>query len=231
MSPPLTGSLQPRLAVPALPLPNIDEPLVLYRKPPAAPPDFRSRYPAKKTKSAKRPPPSTPPVSPSTPEPVTSPPLALMTVPAVAAQCEVPPPAPVPAPPILLLSYQPAASKHLWFAQEPLPVCDSVDLLEPGLWADCVVAAAPRPAPIVLSVPTPEQERASATPLPRRAAITLWKAAGPLDAIGRWLRTRARRLALRIAPKRRSRPAELARLRAENAHLRQQIQALERLQA
>jgi hypothetical protein len=222
--PPVGFPLRPPIAASAIPLPRIDEPLVLFRKPPAAPPDFYSRYPAKKTRKAKLPDPPTPRVLPSQPavmdRPSTPPP----------PQPDMVVPSAPPVPPILLLTFQPAPPRHLWFANEPVPVAETVELLEPMQWADEIFMPAPRPAPIVHHVPTPEQEAAAASPLPRRAAITSWKKSGPLDAIGHWLRTCAHRLALRIAPAGR-RPSELVRLRAENAHLRQQLRALERRQA
>jgi len=219
IAPPICFPLRPPLAAGAIPLPSIDEPLVLYRKPPAAPPDFRSRYPAKKTKKARVPaPPSA--ETPRLPVIDATPPAPIAPAPHPKAST----------PPVLLLTFQPAQPKHAWFAEQPMPLAATVELLEPAQWADDVFLPPPKPAPLELHAPSPAQETAAATPLPRAAAITAWKS-GPLDAIGRWLRTRTRRLALRIAPAKRRRPAELARLRAENAYLRQQLRALERLQA
>lgn len=207
----------------AIPLPDLQETLVLLRKPPPIPPDYRSRYPAKKTKRAKWVEPLSPPHPPVEP---------VATVPIAAPEPREKPPETDGAPsPLLLLAYQPVeptVPPEPRF-DEPLPTDEEIILLEPTLWIDDVFLAPKRAAAPVFDTPTPEMVRAAGTPLPRRAAVTAWRKSGPFDAIGHWLRTRAWQLAVLVAPKTKRKPTELARLRAENRALRRQLNALEQL--
>ncbi len=207
----------------AIPLPDFHETLVLQRKAPPIPPDYRSRYPAKKTKRAKW-------VEPLTPVHPTIELLATLPI------AEPEPPvdsAESPGAPVLLLAYHPIAAPELPRPcyEEPLPTDEEVTLLEPAMWIDDVFLAPSRAPEPVFDTPTPEVVRAAGTPLPRRVAVTAWRRSSPFDAIGHWLRTRAWQLALRIAPKNKRKPAELARLRAENMALRRQLKTLEQLRA
>ena len=90
--------------------------------------------------------------------------------------------------------------------------------------------ASPSPAPLA---PPPRRPIAlpphgPITPLPRRRTLAPWRPAGLAAQLGQWLRDRAAALSRRVAATSAQAPpdVELARLRAENEHLRLQIEAL-----
>ncbi len=181
----------------------------------------RSRYPAKKAKRAR--------LDLSVPRPTV--PVVVAPEPALkAAEETTAPRAETERPaPILLIAYQPQAPRPEVKFDEAIASGEAPDLLEPVLWAeDIYVAPAPKP---VFDTPTPAMVQAAETPLPRRAAVTPWRKTGPLDAIARWIRTRAWQLAVKIAPKTPRKATEVARLRAENAALRRQLLALQQVAA
>ncbi len=187
---------------PAIPLPQAFEPHALE---PAAGSGAQSRYPAKKAKRAR---------STRAAEPVATP--ALHANEAVAAP-----------PPVLLLGYSPAsppAETDLPSSTGSTPTPFNLDA-----WADEVLDAL-RARP-VFDTPSPAMMRAAAAPLPRRTTVTVWRKNGPLDAIARWVRTHAWRLAVKIAPKSPPKATEVDRLRAENEALRRQLMALQQVPA
>ncbi len=129
--------------------------------------------------------------------------------------------------PILLLGYSPPA-----VAAESDIAKISCDIPSPfnlDAWADDVLGAlVARP---VLHTPSPAMVQAAHTLLPRRAAVTLWRNKNALDAIARWVRTNAWRLAVNSAPTSPPNTNEVVRLRAEPEALRRQLMALQQMPA
>lgn len=129
--------------------------------------------------------------------------------------------------PILLLGYSPlavVAQPDIATASSEKPSPFNLDA-----WADDVLGAlVARP---VFDTPSPAMVRAASAPLPRRSTVILWRNNGPLQAITRWVRTNAWRLAVRIAPKSPPKTNEVVRLRAENEALRRQLMALQQMPA
>ncbi len=103
------------------------------------------------------------------------------------------------------------------------------------------VALLPEPAPIAAVVPTARGPVTNtAAPLPRSASLAPYRKGGLIDAIGFWLRSKARvaaarlsaskALAKRVAPVPAKPKDELTVLREENERLRLQINGLMRLE-
>jgi hypothetical protein len=191
---------------PAIPLPAEFEPHALSL---AAAPGARSRYPAKKTKRA-RPSPAT-----RLAEAAVEPETRAAVAPAAA--------------PVLLIGYHPRPPAPAADPEKAMATADEPARFDLDVWADEVLGAlVARP---VLDTPTPAMVRAAETPLPRRTTVTVWRNNGPVDAIARWVRTQAWRLAVKIAPKSPPKTTEVARLRAENEALRRQLMALQQAPA
>jgi hypothetical protein len=191
---------------PAIPMPSEVEPHALSL---AAAPGARTRYPAKKTKRARA-------------YPATS--LAAAAVELETHAAVEPAEAPV-----LLIGYHPRPSVPDAEPEDSMAIGDAPARFNLDTWADEVLGALVKPP--VLDTPTPAMVRAAATPLPRRATVTVWRNNGPLDAIARWVRTQAWRLAVKIAPKSPPKATEVDRLRAENEALRRQLVALQQVPA
>ena len=102
------------------------------------------------------------------------------------------------------------------------------------------VAPLPDPAPVATAVPPATAPApVTAAPLPRSASLAPYRKGGLIDAIGFWLRSKARvaaarlsaskALAKRVAPAQFAPKDELTVLREENERLRLQIDGLMRL--
>lgn len=106
-----------------------------------------------------------------------------------------------------------------------LPLPDlATPLVEPALFAE----------PVPPAEPVPARPATPIAPLPRKASLAPYRKGGLIEAIGFWLRTTARRtraklgastaLAKSVGPA--NGASEIEQLRAENAQLRRQIDAL-----